>query len=297
MVSPVVLLRKIGLYLAGAAIVFVFFAPLYLMVITSLKDDEQEPLRSSLFVVGGFSIDHYATILKSSDDTNRRGRAWFSRTLWRSARASFAYSGLTILATLTTASMAGYVLAKRQFRGSRTILFILLLSALIPEALTVFPNISLITRLGLRGKFWGLVLPRMASPLAILICWRAMAAIPNEFIESARLDTDSEWKLFSKVVLPLSRPTLAALGVVFFVWSWNETLWPLFMRFSRDERLISTIAPSLFWFLRSSSWGDIMAVVVIISFPALVFYILFYEKLNDTLVSEGAKVLKPLVSR
>lgn len=292
MVSPFGLLRRVGLYLFSGIIFVVFFAPLYLMVVTSFKD-EQSAAKNPL-LVGRFSTNHYTILLQPSDST-RSGNPWFTRMLWRSTRASLAYSTITILATLTTASMAGYVLAKRRFKGSHFILFILLISVLIPDALTVFPNLSLVTKLGLRGKFWGLILPRMASPLAILICWRTIAAIPDEIVESAKLDTRSEWDIFTKVILPLSRPTLAALSVLLFVWGWNETLWPLFMRFSRDGRLISTITPSLFWFLRSSSWGDIMAVMIIISLPILTFYLLFYERLNETFISEATKVLKPWI--
>lgn len=292
MVPSAVLLKRAGLYLLCAALVVVFFTPLYLMVITSFKDERTAP--KNLLLVGWFNVSHYAAFLQPANASSG-GNPWFAQILWRSAKASLAYSALTTFGTLVIASMSGYVLAKRRFRGSRLILFILIVSALIPEALTVFPNLSLVAKLGLRGKFWGLILPRLASPLAILICWRAMAAIPDEFIESARLDTNSEWNLFARVALPLSRPALAALGVLLFVWSWNETLWPLFMRFSRDGRLLSTIAPSLFWFLRASSWGNVMAVVVAISFPVLAFYVLFYERLNDVFVSEGARVLKPWV--
>lgn len=292
MASPVVLLRRVGLYLFCAVLITVFFTPLYLMVITSFKDERATP--KNLLLVGWFNMGNYTAFLQPSGASSG-GNPWFAQLLWRSAKASLAYSASTTFVTLAVASMSGYALAKRRFRGRHLILFILVASALIPEALTVFPNLSLVAKLGLRGKFWGLVLPRLASPLAVLICWRAMASIPAEFVESARLDTDSEWSLFARVILPLSRPALAALGVLLFVLSWNETLWPLFMRFSRDGRLLSTIAPSLFWFLRASSWGNVMAVVVVISSPILAFYILFYERLNDAFVSEGAKMLKPWV--
>jgi multiple sugar transport system permease protein len=145
------------------------------------------------------------------------------------------------LATLTTLfslffnSLAGYSFAKLRFRGREQIVRVLLASLLIPSQVAMLPLFLMMRWLGLVNTYAGVVVPEMAGILGVFLVRQYALTIPDELLEAARIDGASEGRIFVSIVLPVLRPILVTLGVLTFLASWNDFMWPLIVL--TDQRL------------------------------------------------------------
>jgi multiple sugar transport system permease protein len=134
---------------------------------------------------------------------------------------------LITAAQLFTSSMAGYAFARFRFPG-RSVLFVVVLSTLmIPFQVIMIPLFLMMIGLNLDNTFGGLIIPAIVSPFGIFMMRQSMMSIPTALLEAARIDGASEFFIFFRIVLPLSRTALAALGILIFLASWDNYLWPL----------------------------------------------------------------------
>jgi ABC-type glycerol-3-phosphate transport system permease component len=124
-------------------------------------------------------------------------------------------------------SLAGYAFAMYNFKGKEVLFSILIFSVAIPEFVTIVPNFIIFSRLGLVNNYLSVILPFVAHPFGIFIARQYMQQIPVEILHSARIDGCPEFKIYYKIMLPLCRPALAALGVFLFIHAWNLYLYPL----------------------------------------------------------------------
>lgn len=122
---------------------------------------------------------------------------------------------------------AGYVLAKRQFRGRRLVFGLVIVAMMIPRQVTLIPLFLGMSRLGLADTYWGLLLPGFGDVIGIFLMRQYLISLPDSLIEAARMDGASQWGLFRHLVFPLSKPILAVLGVLSFQHYWSDFFWPL----------------------------------------------------------------------
>jgi multiple sugar transport system permease protein len=154
-------------------------------------------------------------------------------------------SAVTVVATLFNA-MAGYAFAKLRFPG-RDRTFRLLLGALvIPGQIGMLPLFLLLKQMGLVNSYWGVVVPGMASIFGIFLIRQYVTSIPDGLLDAARVDGAGEWRVFTSVVLPLSRPILVALAVITFLGTWNDFLWPLVILTDQDLYTLPVALANLF---------------------------------------------------
>ena len=131
------------------------------------------------------------------------------------------------LLTLLFASMVGWGFAKYEFRGKTFLTVFLLFTFAIPFQVTLVPLFQMIVRLGLLDSFLGIILPGSVSAFGAFFMRQAMMSIPSELIDAARIDGASEWGIFWRIGIPLSRGALSLLSVLVFLGAWNDYLWPL----------------------------------------------------------------------
>jgi ABC-type glycerol-3-phosphate transport system permease component len=125
-------------------------------------------------------------------------------------------------------AMGGYALAKFTFAGRAAIFTLILVALTIPFEVRIIPQYILIARdLGLTNTWWAIILPGLANALGMFFMRQNMLAVPSELLEAARIDGASEWRIFYAVVLPIMQPALAAVGILLFLFQWNDFLWPL----------------------------------------------------------------------
>jgi multiple sugar transport system permease protein len=147
---------------------------------------------------------------------------------------SLLVTSLSVVGILFTSSLCGFAFAKYDFPGRNTLFMLVLASMMIPFFVTLIPVFYIVKQLGWLNNYAGLILPGAVSAYGIFLMRQFMLGIPDEFIDAARIDGASEFRIYWQIILPLSGPALATLGSFNFVGSWNAFLWPLLIVQSRE---------------------------------------------------------------
>jgi multiple sugar transport system permease protein len=134
---------------------------------------------------------------------------------------------LTTLGILLTSSLAGYGFAKFQFPGRDILFLIVLATMMIPFFVVLIPIFYMISKFGWINSYPGLIVPNIATAFGIFLMRQYMLSLPDEVLDAARVDGASEFEIYWLIVLPLSTPVIGALGILAFVYQWNNFLWPL----------------------------------------------------------------------
>jgi len=180
----------------------------------------------------------------------------------------------TLVCNIFFCSLVGYSLAKFKFPG-RDILFTLILATMmIPSNVIVIPLYLLIRSLGWVNSFWGLSFPHVIAPFGVFLMRQFIRSIPDDYIDAARIDGCSEFKIFYRIIMPLSLPAIATLSVVTFVNIWNLFLWPLIV-ISSDAKKTLPIALNQFLSNYANDWNLLMAASVVATSPILLFFFVF----------------------
>jgi multiple sugar transport system permease protein len=185
--------------------------------------------------------------------------------------------------------MLGYALAKLQWRGKRLIMGLVLATLMVPAGITLIPNFVLMRNLGLVNTYPGLILPFLVGPFGVFLTRQFMYGIPDELLEAARIDGANEWRIFWQVVMPITVPVLATLGILTFLGSWNSFLYPLVMA---QEQNMYTLPVALATFATSQYQADhgmLMAGSVVLVVPVLVIFILFQRWITEGIATTGLK--------
>jgi len=149
--------------------------------------------------------------------------------LWRALLNSTIVTVSSVALQLLGSSLVGYVLAKHKFRGNNMIFMWILAQLMIPGATSLVPMYVLMNWLKWYNTYWSLIIPGVFSAYTIFLMRQYIITIPNDILDAARLSGCSEFGLFWRMILPLSKPALVALGLINFVGSWNDLLWPMLM--------------------------------------------------------------------
>jgi putative chitobiose transport system permease protein len=136
------------------------------------------------------------------------------------------------------AALAAYPLARMSFRGRDTMLVLILATMMIPEQVIVVPMFRTVVQMGLADTLIALILPVSVSAMGVFMCRQAFLQIPASLEEAARIDGAGSWQVFTKVILPLSAPTLATLGIFSVIAAWSDLLWPLLVLQSQDKHTL-----------------------------------------------------------
>lgn len=159
------------------------------------------------------------TFFNFVDVFNRFG---IGRYLWNSV----VITGLTVIGTLIVSALAAYPLAKLKFWGRDLVFGAILATLVLPNETNFIVNIITLNRIGLLGTYWGVVIPVIATAFGIFVMRQAYMSIPESLLEAARIDGASEWQILWRVMIPLSMPSLTALGIFTLVNTWNSYFWP-----------------------------------------------------------------------
>jgi multiple sugar transport system permease protein len=185
--------------------------------------------------------------------------------------------------------MLGYALAKLQWRGKGLIMGLVLATLMVPAGITLIPNFVLMRNLGLVNTYPGLILPFLVGPFGVFLTRQFMYGIPDELLEAARIDGANEWRIFWQVVLPITAPVLATLGILTFLGSWNSFLYPLVMA---QEPEMYTLPVALATFATGQYQADhgmLMAGSFVLVVPVLIVFILFQRWITEGIATTGLK--------
>lgn len=243
----------------------IMVTPLIWTVMLSLKSNG-ELLRSTTNAFHApYTTENYAAIF---------GNSGVFRWLLNSALVS----GLTTLGVLTLSSLAGYGFARLEFPFRNTLFILVLFGLAIPEQAVIITRHQMFADLNLHNTYPGLILPGLAAPFGVFLMTQYFRAIPKELDEAALLDNASRFKIFWKVLLPLTLPAQATLGIFTFLASWNDYWWPLISATKASMFTLTVgIASSQINFAQTSGLGYLMTQAVFASAPILVVYVIFQK--------------------
>lgn len=260
------------LLVAGAG---VMLFPLYWMFATAIRP------RTELFS-GEFNL--FPSELVWSNFSEAWGKLPFTQFYINSILIAVIAVAVTVFINL----LAGYTFAKYEFPG-RNILFLLLISTLmIPIQVIMVPEFLIVSQLGWVNTYAGVIAPRAAEAFGIFMVRQFMLSIPDELLEAARLDGASEFKIFLRVVLPLSWPVIAVLTIFTFMWRWNDFAWPLVVLQERSAYTVP-LGLNLMKGQFFTDWTGIMSMSLVSILPMLLVFVFFQRYFIQGIASTGIK--------
>jgi multiple sugar transport system permease protein len=208
---------------------------------------------------------------------------------WRTMANSFIIAGLGTAASLLFCSLGGYAFGAYEFKGKKWFFSMMLATMMIPPVVGLIPFYLIIKMLGLLDTLTAVWLPFTATPFGIFLVRQYVASsVPKELLEAARLDGAGEMRTYWSVVLPLLKPALATLGIVQFVFFWNNFLTPLIALNSQDKYVV-TLALRGLQNNPNAPWGSVMLGTTIAILPLLIFYMFSSRKIIAGLTSGAVK--------
>lgn len=214
--------RRIKIVLGVALLIgaIVWLLPFIWMILSSLKTDAEIMKFPPKFLPEHASIESFRELFSAFD---------FSTYLKNTVIiVLFSFLGMFFNA------MAGFGFAKYDFKGREFFFYLVLATMMIPGQVTMIPVYLIMNSLQLTNSMVGIILPGLVGAYGIFLFRQFISTVSNELIEAARLDGASEWFIFSKIILPISKPVLAVQGIATFIAGWNSFLWPLIM--ANDEK-------------------------------------------------------------
>lgn len=214
--------------------------------------------------------------------------AWVRAKFSLFFRNSVITAVVTVAGVLASSTLAAYAFAKMRFAGSGAVFALLLSTLIIPESVYLVPNFILITRLGWYDRLAGLTVPFMASAFFIFLLRQFFAQLPNELIESARIDGAGHGRSFASIVLPLSRAPVVTVVFLAFIGSWNALQWPLVATGTARWRPL-TVGLTMFISESGPEWHLRMAGAVIAVAPVVLLYLVAQRQFTEAISRSGIK--------
>ena len=260
--------------LAGVAASF----PLAWMVLTSIKTPAETMQTPPVWWPASPSLDAYRQVVDVID----AGRSFANST---------AIACLTTFGIVLTSLMAGYVFAKRTFRGRDALFAVIVATMFLPPIVTLIPLYRMIASFGLTGSLTGVVLPNLANGFGIFLMRQFIAGVPDELIEAARLDGASELRIVFGIVMPSVMPAVAALALFAFVYHWNSYLWPLTVLQGNSHAypIVISLSRLLSYNRGAMNSGLVMAGATLAVLPPLLLFVALQRFFVASIVATGVK--------
>jgi multiple sugar transport system permease protein len=179
---------------------------------------------------------------------------------------------VAVLGQLVTCSMAAYAFARLRFKGRDGLFALFMSTMMVPSIVTLIPAYLIVAAFGWMNTFWALFTPILTSVWGIFLLRQFFLSIPTAYEEAARLEGASEWTIYWRVILPLSRPALATLAVFAFMNTWKDFLWPLLVTSRNDMRTLE-VGIAMFSSLQGTNWPYQMAAAVVVLLPILILFL------------------------
>ncbi len=194
----------------------------------------------------------------------------------------------TVLVQLFFSSLAGFALAKYEFKGKKAIMVLMLGTMLLPGQVVMAPVYELIYRLGLVDTFTGLIIPGAVNVFGIFLFRQSIQQIPNELMQAARMDGCSEFRIYWDIIMPVSRPMIGAFCLLSFMGAWNSFLWPQILLQSKAKSTLP-IALAQFRDIYTQQYGTLMAGTLLSILPVIVLFFLLQKEFVAGLTTGAVK--------
>ena len=230
--------------------------------------------------------------LSTAAEAQAEGGSGAAVNFWLFLRNSIIYATLTTAGQVFFCALAAYAFARLRWPGRDKVFFLFPTALNSPPIFVALPNFILIKKLGLLNTFPGLILPYFfMTPFAIFFLRQFFLGISREIEEAAKIDGAGHWRIFFRIVLPMSWAPIITLFILTFITQWNEYFWPLLVG-SNDKTRVLTVAIGVFRSQTpqgSPDWAGLMAAVLVAALPILILFFAFARKIVNSIGFSGLK--------
>lgn len=272
--TPAKTLRYTVFYLCLTLIAVIFVAPYVLAFFGALKPASAIYSSSPWTLPHSFYTGNFRTILFSDD---------FIRYLGNTALVTAA---LTI-GQVTFGVLAAYAFARLEFPGRDGLFSIYLATLMVPNIVTIVPLYTMMREFGLTNTYWAIFLPYvLGTPYTIFLMRQYFRSLPSEVFAAARVDGASEWRILTRLVIPMGRPIIITSTLIAFVFGWNNFLWPLIVTDTNSQQVL-TVGISALQSAFSEQWNLVLAASLVALVPLLVIFALFQKQIVRSIQLSG----------
>jgi multiple sugar transport system permease protein len=259
----------------GAGLVLMIL-PFAWMAITSLKPEGEARAVPPTWWPETITLDNYQELFTRLD---------FATYALNSVLIALAVTAGNIL----FGAMLGYALAKLDFPGKRGIFTLVMITLMVPGVVTFVPLFMLTTNLGLANTLPGMFLPFLAGPFGVFLMRQYISGLPDELIHAARIDGAGELRIFVSVILPLCGPAVATLGILTFLTSWNNFLWPLVVAQTEDKYTLPVALALYSVGQNATRYGLLLAGAVVVVIPVIAIFLALQRHIVQSISMTGIK--------
>lgn len=263
-------------WILNIILILIFFIPFYWMALTAIKSLSQTLQSPPAFFVRIPQWHNFITAFQSID------------FLFYFKNSVVSTLGI-LLAQLITVIPAAYAFARYNFTGKGVLFGVVLATTMIPAQLVFLPVFLILSKMKLINTYWSLILPQATSAFGIFMLRQNFMQVPKELIEAARLDKASEIKIVFKLMLPMSRSTVATLGLLTFIGSWNDYFWAKVLTTSDAVRTLPVGITRLQAVDGGAGNHIIMAGNLLMLLPILVAFVLAQKQILKAFAYTGVK--------
>ncbi len=257
--------------------IFVLF-PFYWMILTSVKS------------YSAYNAEYTPKFWTMAPTLENYRAAFTTVPLAKYFLNTLIFTVVTTVIMLIVVTLAAFAFSRLEFKGKNLLFTLFLALMMIPNELVVITNFVTITNWGMRNTFWGLILPSVTSVFYIYLLKENFAQIPDELYKAAKVDGTSDFKYLTKVMIPISAPTLVTVVILKVIECWNSYVWPRLITDDPNYYLVSNGIQEI----REHGFGRqnipaMMAAVVVISVPLIVLFLIFHKKIMAGVSRGGTK--------
>ena len=268
-------IKKIIVYLVLSIAALSFIYPFIWMLMASLSPEKD--IGSLILFPTEFTLNNFEMMVAKIP-------------IWRALFNSLFVSAINTGFSLVFSSMVGYALSRMEFKIRDLIFFILIFTMSLPFQITLIPNYVLMVKFGWIDTYLSLTVPFMINAFGIIMFRQAFKGLPQALIDAARIDGCGELRIIFRILWPNIKPTIITVGILAFMASWNEVLWPLIV--IRDEQLMTL--PQLVTLFAvggraESQLGVKLAAAVFLGAPIIIAYLIFQKHFIQSMASSGMK--------
>ena len=264
------------LYVILVVALLAVIAPFVWMILGSFKSEGELRQIPPTWWPEAASLDNYTQLFSRLD---------FGQFFFNSAVVAV----IVTVGNLIFCSMLGYALALLEFKGKRIIFVAVLGTLMIPGVVTFVPLFVLVANAGLVDTLPGLFLPFLVSPFGVFLMRQFILGLPKDLLDAGRIDGAGELAIFARIILPLCGPALATLGILTFLGSWNNFLWPLVVAQSEDKYTLPVALALYATGQNSTNYGLLLAGATVTILPILLIFLIFQRKFIEGIATTGLK--------
>ncbi len=272
--------RKISTLLLHIVLImgaFVMVLPFLWMVLTALKTvSESTSMNPFVFFPKTMQWENFQIVIQQNDFI----RLYFN---------TFTMMVLRVLCAVLFSAMAAYAFARLEFPGKNFLFGLVLFQMMVPAQIFVVPQYLMVDKMGFRNTVFALVFPGLVSAFGTFLMRQFFMGLPKELEESARLDGCNIWQTFWKVMLPLTKSGLVALGIFTALFSFKDLMWPLIVNSDSDAATLSSALAKISS-AYSVNYPQLMAAAVLAVWPMMLIYIIFQRQFIEGIATSGGKL-------